>query len=342
MKRIAILTGGGDAPGLNGILESVTRSLTVAGYEVVGICDGFDGVFEGRTLRLEEYIGHGDHSHAGSVIGTSNRTSTRGREKEFLQKLKSFNVDGMVVAGGDGTFDALSRVWEGLKIVGVPKTIDNDLQGTDFTFGFDTAVSVVANAVDSLRRTAETHRRVMIVETMGRTAGWIALGGGLAGYADVILIPEIEFDRAKLAEFIRAQRAHKRGLMVVVSEGAKAKNEDVKVAFEVAGAHENQRLGGVSFDLARWIEEETGWEARNVVLGHLQRSSAPTVSDRFLTMSMGIEAARAVQEGDWGKAIVSRAGQIVRAPITDLMKPPRLVPPDHNWVKMGHALGIFI
>lgn len=342
MKRIAILTGGGDAPGLNGILESVTRSLTVAGYEVVGICDGFDGVFEGRTLRLEEYIGHGDHSHAGSVIGTSNRTSTRGREKEFLEKLRAFNVEGLVVAGGDGTFDALSRVWEGLKIIGVPKTIDNDLQGTDFTFGFDTAVSVVANAVDSLRRTAETHRRVMIVETMGRTAGWIALGGGLAGYADVILIPEIDFDRDKLREFIRAQRPQKRGLMVVVSEGAKAKNEDVKVAFEVASSPEKKRLGGVSFDLARWIEAETGWEARNVVLGHLQRSSPPTVSDRFLTMSMGIEAARAVQENDWGKAIVFRAGQVVRAPITDLMKPPRRVPTDHNWIKMGHALGIFI
>lgn len=342
MKRIAILTGGGDAPGLNGILESVTRSLAVAGYEVVGICDGFDGVFGGRTLRLEEYIGHGDHSHAGSVIGTSNRSSTAGREDEFLRKLKAFDVEGLVVAGGDGTFDALSRVWKDLRIVGVPKTIDNDLAGTDVTFGFDTAVSVVANAVDSLRRTADTHRRVMIVETMGRGAGWIALGGGLAGYADVILIPEIEFDRAKLLDFIRAQRPSKRGLMVVASEGAKARNEDAKVAFEVAGSPEKKRLGGVSFDLARWIEAETGWEARNVVLGHLQRASPPTVSDRFLTMSMGIEAARAVQEGDWGKAIVSRAGKIVRAPLTDLMQPPRLVPPDHNWVKMGHALGIFI
>jgi 6-phosphofructokinase len=342
MKRIAILTGGGDAPGLNGILEAVTRSLTHANYEVVGICDGFDGVFENRTLKLEEYIGHGDHSHAGSVIGTSNRTSTRGREKEFIDKLKAFNVDGMVVAGGDGTFDALSRVWEGLKIIGVPKTIDNDLAGTDATFGFDTACSVVAEAVDSLRRTADTHRRVMIVETMGRTAGWIALGGGLAGYADVILIPEIEFDRTKLLEFIKSQRKLKRGLMVVVSEGAKAKNENVKVAFQVAGSPENKRLGGVSFDLARWIEAESGWEARNVVLGHLQRASPPTTTDRFMTMSMGIEAARAVQENDWGKAIVYRSGKIVRAPITDLMKPPRLVPPDHNWVEMGRALGIYI
>lgn len=342
MKRIAILTGGGDAPGLNGILESVTRTLTRAHYEVIGICDGFEGVFDGRNIPLIDQIGHGAHAYAGSFIGTSNRSTTRGREAEFITKIKALNVEGLVVAGGDGTFDAMSRVSSGIKIIGVPKTIDNDLEGTDATFGFDTACSVVADAVDSLRRTAETHRRVMIVETMGRTSGWIALGGGLAGYADVILVPEKPFSRERLLAFIKEQRKSRRGLMLVVSEGAHALNESTRVAFEVAGSPQNERLGGVSFDLARWIETESGWDARNVVLGHLQRSSPPTTTDRFLTMSMGIEAAQAVIDNDWNKAIVYRKGQVVRAPITDLMKPPRLIPPDHRWIQMAKALGIYI
>jgi len=342
MKRIAILTGGGDAPGLNGILESVTRTLTHAGYEVIGICDGFEGVFESRTIPLIEKIGHGAHSQAGSFIGTSNRSTTRGREDEFIEKIKALKVEGLVVAGGDGTFDAMSRVAKGIQIIGVPKTIDNDLEGTDATFGFDTACSVVAEAVDSLRRTAETHRRIMIVETMGRTSGWIALGGGLAGYADGILIPERPFDRKDLLAYIQEQKKIKRGIVLVVSEGVHAINETTRVAFQVEGSPQNERLGGVSFELARWLEVESGWDSRNVVLGHLQRASPPTTTDRFLTMSMGIEAAHAVIENDWNKAIVYRKGQVVRAPITDLMKPPRLVPSGHRWIKMAQALGIYI
>lgn len=342
MKRIAVLTGGGDAPGLNGILESLTRTLSRANYEVIGICDGFEGVYEKRYKVLTDEIGRGHHAEAGSFIGTSNKSSIRGREKEFVEKLEALNAEGLVVAGGDGTFNSLMNVASHIKIIGLPKTIDNDLSGTDFTFGYDTACSVVTNAVDALRKTSETHRRVMIVETMGRTSGWIALGSGLAGYADVILLPERPYDQKALLDFIREKKKTQRGLMIVASEGAMPKGGKPSVAFSVPGSVQGERFGGFSFELARWIEAETQWESRNVVLGHLQRSTSPTTLDRFLTMSMGIEAAHAVIDEDWNQAIVYRKGQVERAPIHDLMQPARLVSEDHRWVKMAQSLGIWL
>lgn len=342
MKKLAVLTGGGDAPGLNGILESVTLTLHQAGVEVIGINDGFEGVFENRHIRLTPDVVRGTHAVAGSFIGTSNRSSTEKRESEFLSKLQNLGVEGLIVAGGDGTFNALAKISTELKLIGVPKTIDNDLAGTDTTFGYDTACSVVSEAVDSLKTTANTHRRIMVVEAMGRTAGWIALGGGLAGYADAILIPERPFDQQALLEFINNRKKSQRGLILVVSEGASPLGGSARVAFSVPGSPEASRLGGISFDLARWIEQASGFEARNVVLGHLQRSAPPTTTDRFLTLEMGIEAARAALSGDWNKAIVSRNGKIERAPIADLMKPARLVTPDHPWVRMAQSLGIFI
>ena len=343
MKRIGILTGGGDAPGLNGILESCCKTLLNAGCELIGIMDGFEGIFENRVRNLSNSDVEGIHQQAGTLLGTSNRCGTAGREDEFLRKYRLLKLDGLVIAGGDGTFSGLKSFEGTIPMMGVPKTIDNDLSGTEITFGYDTAVSVVAEAVDSLRTTANAHRRVIVVETMGRTAGWIALGGGLASYADVILLPERPFDKAKLKAFIHKKRqGGQRGLLVVASEGARALGEEVRVAFRVEGSPQPERLGGIGQALAVWIEHETGWESRQVVLGHLQRASHPTTTDRFLTVTMGVEVSRMVLEGAWGNAVVYRNGRILRAPIADLMGPARLVEADHRWVQLAQALGSFI
>jgi 6-phosphofructokinase len=345
-RRIGLLTGGGDAPGLNGILEAAGRVLLRNGVELIGIEDGFEGVFEGRHRLITLKDLEGIHQIAGTLLGTSNKSGTKGREKEFAEKISKLNLQGLLVAGGDGTFAALKQISTvvpgSVKLVGVPKTIDNDLSGTEITFGYDTACSVIADSVNSLRVSAEAHRRLMVVEVMGRTAGWLALGGGLASYAEVILVPERPFDRAELLHYLREQQKKRRGLVVVVAEGATAKGEDPSVAFTVEGSPEAVRLGGIGQKLARWIEQETGWESRAVVLGHLQRSRHPTTTDCFLTLSMGVEAARMILAGQWDHAAVYRNGTVVRAPITDVMGPPRRITPDHRWLQLSQALGTFI
>jgi ATP-dependent phosphofructokinase / diphosphate-dependent phosphofructokinase len=341
--RIGILTGGGDAPGLNGILEAACRTLLEAGHELVGILDGFEGIFEDNTrpIRVEDV--QGIHGEAGTLLGTSNKCGTQGREEEFLLKYRKLKLDGLIVAGGDGTFGGLKAFGSEIRMIGAPKTIDNDLSGTEITFGYDTACSVVARSVDELRATANAHRRVLVVETMGRTAGWIALGGGLASYADVILIPERPFSRAELLAFIRRKQERKhRGLMIVASEGAHAQGEEVQVAFKVKGSPQEERYGGIAHALSAWIEQHTGWESRHVVLGHLQRSAHPTTTDRFLTVAMGVEIARMAIEGHWDQAAVYRDGRVTRAPISDLMGPARVVPTGHRWVQLAQALGSFI
>ncbi len=342
-RRIGLMTGGGDAPGLNGIIEATVRSLGGEPVDIVGICDGFDGVYERRTVLLDSDTVLNAHMNAGTILGSSNKSSTRGREDEFLKAFAELKLDGLIAAGGDGTFEGLSRVIRGLKLIGVPKTIDNDLQGTDVTFGFDTACAVVSEAVDALRATADAHKRVFVVEAMGRTTGWIALGGGLASYADAILVPERPVSRAALKAHLESLKAKKRrGAMIVVGEGAHFEGESATVAFRVEGSHQVDRLGGISLEIARWIETEIGWESRNVILGHLQRSRHPTTTDRFLTAAMGVEVGRMVTENDWGKAVVVRNGLVTRAPLADIMKPPRLVDADHRWVRAAISMGIFI
>lgn len=342
-KRIGLLTGGGDAPGLNGILEASCKSLLYAGYEVIGIQDGFEGIFQEKFRSISLADVQGIHSQAGTLLGTSNKSGTQGREEEFLKKYKKLKLSGLIVAGGDGTFSGLRPFAKEIPLIGVPKTIDNDLSGTEITFGYDTACSVVAEAVDALRATAEAHRRVIVVETMGRTAGWIALGGGLASYADVILIPERPFSREALLSFIRTkQNQGQRGLLICASEGAKAQGEEATVAFRVEGSPEPERLGGVAQNLAKWVEKETGWEARHVVLGHLQRASHPTTTDRFLTLAMGVEVSRMVVDSAWDQAAVYRAGRVQRAPIEDLMGPARRVDSEHRWVQLARAVGLFV
>ena len=340
--RIGILTGGGDAPGLNGVIESVGKTLLSQGHQVIGIHDGFEGVFENRTKSLELQDLDGLHSRAGTYLGTSNKCGTEGRESEFLEKFNLLNLDGLVVAGGDGTFKGLSPFKEKINIIGVPKTIDNDLTGTDITFGYDTACSVVAESVDALRETARAHRRVMVVEVMGRTAGWIALGGGMASYADVILIPERPFDKGALIKFLKEKQVTQRGLVCVVSEGAYAQGESPEVAFHVEGAPQTERYGGIGQSMAKWIEAEVGWDSRHVVLGHLQRSKSPTTTDRFLTLAMGVQVGQLISQNKWFQAAVYREGVVQAAPLEELMQPPRLIEPNHRWVQMAQAVGIFI
>lgn len=341
--KFALMTGGGDAPGLNGIIESCSRTLLRLGHEVIGICDGFEGVFEGRTRVVDGQGLEGLHAEAGTYLGTSNKSSLVGREQEFTEKFRALGADALIAAGGDGTFSALSRLGAAVPLLGVPKTIDNDLAGTEITFGYDTACSVVAKAVDALRSTASAHHRIMVVETMGRTAGWIALGGGMASYADVILIPELPFARDRVLDFVRRKREQgQRHLLVVVAEGASAQGEDRTVAFRVSAAPESERLGGIGERLARWLERETEWESRHVVLGHLQRAEHPTTTDRFLTLAMGVGVAKLAHERAWGHGVAYRDGKIVPVPLTDLMGPPRLVSPEHRWVQFCRQLGIFI
>jgi 6-phosphofructokinase 1 len=340
--KIGILTGGGDAPGLNGIIEACSKTLLKAGHQVLGIHDGFEGVFSGDTRLLTWDQVEGAHGMAGTLLGTSNKSGTSGRESEFVKKYKEMELDGLIACGGDGTFTALKTFHNEINLLGVPKTIDNDLSGTDITFGYDTACSVVAEAVDSLRATANAHKRIIVVETMGRTAGWIALGGGLASYADAILIPERPFDKQDLVSFVKRRKSHQRGFLCVIAEGAHPKGEDPQIAFQVPGSPQPERFGGISHRLSRWLEKETGWEAREVVLGHLQRSRPPTTTDSFLTAAMGVEIARLAIAKKWGFGAAYRDGQVINVPITDFMGPARLVEPNHRWVKLVQALGGYI
>jgi 6-phosphofructokinase len=339
--RIGILTGGGDAPGLNGIIESATKFLINSDIEVVGIRDGFAGVYDKDTFDLNTRTVDEIHEFAGTILGTSNRRGIDDTE-EFIHQFKALKLDGLIVAGGDGTFRGLGPVMKDIPIIGVPKTIDNDLPGTNMTFGHDTAVTVVREALDSLRHSANAHRRIMVVEAMGRTAGWITLHAGVASMCDAILIPERGVDLKDLSEFIQAKMGEgQRGFVLCVSEGIKINNEEF-VKQVVSDAPETKRLGGVSEYLAKLIQQTTGVEARNVILGHLQRSHAPTTFDRLLTTRLGAKAASLVLSEDWGKGVSYKNGQILEVPISDFCGDPRLVDSENEFVGLAQQMGIFI
>jgi len=341
--RLGIMTGGGDAPGLNGVIEAVTKTLLGMGHTVYGIHDGFEGIFNHRMELLTEQQVNGIHAFAGTILGTSNKSGIDGRAEEFLTKYQQLKLNGLIAAGGDGTFKGLAMFNGVIPLIGVPKTIDNDLSGTDVTFGYATACSVVANAIDKLRTTADAHKRNIFLETMGRTAGWIALGGGLAGYADGILIPEKPFDFNQLKDFIMSKRAEgKRGLIIAVAEGAHPQGKSAKVSFTVSNSPEAVRLGGIAEYLARWCDSEMEEESRHVVLGHLQRAEPPTTVDRFFTLSIGTMVGSLVQQSAWGQAVSYKNGQVVAVPIEDFMGPPRLISLDHPWLSIAKSVGIFV
>jgi len=312
MSVIGVLTAGGDCPGLNAVIRGVvSRAHENHGAEVVGIMNGWEGLMDGDVRLLERRDVRGILVRGGTILGTSRKDPyVHGDGYASVAKtLESNAIDSLVVIGGDGTLrTALKLVEEGVKVIGVPKTIDNDIAATDFTFGFDTAVQVVTDAIDRLTTTAEAHNRVILVEVMGRTKGWIATYAGIAGGAEAILIPEIPFDLSEVASII--QRRHRRGKnysIVVVAEGVEPpqKTERAKDVFGF------DRLGGVAYQLAPVIEELTGFETRVTVLGHLQRGGTPTAFDRVLATRLGTRAADLAVEGASGVMVALRGAEIV-------------------------------
>jgi ATP-dependent phosphofructokinase / diphosphate-dependent phosphofructokinase len=334
VARIGILTGGGDCPGLNAVIRAVVRKgVNHYGHAIVGYLDGWKGVLENRTRHLTPDNTSGILHRGGTILGSS-RTNPfkveRGVER-VKENLVEERIDALIAVGGEDTLGVADKLTsEGVHVVGVPKTIDNDLSATDFTFGFHTAVQICTDAIDRLHSTAESHNRVMVVEVMGRHAGWIATYSGIAGGADAILVPERPFDIEGVCEHIRHR--HRRGRtfsIVVVAEGAvPAENQDVTTQTEQTDAFGHVRLGGIGVALEKEIEDRTGYETRVTILGHIQRGGTPTAFDRVLATRFGIAAIDAVAAGDYGKMVALRGTDIVRAPLSDAVGTYKTLDPD--------------
>jgi len=329
MAVIGVLTAGGDCPGLNAVIRGVTaRALNRADSEVVGILHGWEGLMDGHTMPLDRNAVRGILGRGGTILGTSRKDPYVHGDgyKSVRRTVQANGLDAVVVVGGDGTLKtALRLADEGLPVVGVPKTIDNDIAATDFTFGFDTAVQIATDAIDRLTTTAESHNRVILVEVMGRTKGWIATYAGLAGGADAILIPEFPVPLEEVADILR--RRHRRGhaySIVVVAEGIEPPRK-TKRAKDIFGF---ERLGGVAYQIAPILEELTGFETRVTVLGHLQRGGTPTAFDRVLATRLGAAAADLAAEGKYRKMVALRGTQIVDVPLEEGCAEVRGVDPE--------------
>ena len=330
--RIGMLTGGGDCPGLNAVIRAVVRKgIDAYGDQLLGFRDGWRGVLEGSFIDLTIESTRGILPRGGTILGSS-RTNPYKREdgvEKVRQTLQDFNVDGLIAIGGEDTLGVANRLTDdGVNVVGVPKTIDNDLGGTDVTFGFDTALHIASEAIDRLHTTAESHNRILVVEVMGRTAGWIALESGVAGGADVILIPEIPFDIDEVCRLIR--RRHERGRyfsIVVAAEGASPK-EGTAMTLQTGELDEfgHPRLGGIGYALEREIEARTGFETRATVLGHVQRGGTPTAFDRVLATRLGLAAIDAVHDGKWGTMAALHSTKVELIPLADAVAEVRHVP----------------
>jgi ATP-dependent phosphofructokinase / diphosphate-dependent phosphofructokinase len=331
--RIGVLTGGGDCPGLNAVIRAVVRKA-IDGYgdQVIGFRDGWRGVLEDSCQELTIESTRGILPRGGTILGSS-RTNPYKRDDgagQIRTTLADHQLDGLIAIGGEDTLGAASRLHaDGVNVIGVPKTIDNDLGATDVTFGFDTALQVASDAIDRLHTTAESHNRILVVEVMGRSAGWIALHSGLAGGADVILIPEIPFDIDEVCGLIR--RRHERGRyfsIVVAAEGATAKEGTTMTVDEGALLDEfgHVRLGGIGRQLERAIEERTGFETRATVLGHVQRGGTPTAFDRVLATRLGLAAIDAAHDGAWGMMTALHATEIELVALADAVAEVRRVP----------------
>ncbi|KUO41118.1 MAG: hypothetical protein AVW06_04730 [Hadesarchaea archaeon DG-33-1] len=320
--KVAILTGGGDAPGTNAVIRAVVRKgIDRYGFEIVGIRDGWRGLMDGEVVPLSLNSISGIIQRGGTILGTT-RTNPFKREgdvQKILDNVKKLGIDALVVIGGDDTLGVAQKLYEmGLPCVGVPKTIDNDLASTDYTFGFNTAVSIATEALDRLHTTAESHHRVMVVEVMGRHAGWIALEAGLAGGAEYILIPEKPFDIEEVCECIRKRQARgKKFSIIVAAEGAKPAGGERVVHSSEVDEFDHVRLGGVGYLLGKEIEKRMGIETRVVTLGHLQRGGSPTAFDRILATRFGIAAIDLVKDGKFGQMVALRGNGVVSVPLKD-------------------------
>ncbi len=354
--RIAISTGGGDAPGLNAVIRAAVLSAVNRGWDVIGVKRGYAGL-----LGEEECIAMGKHTVRGiaHMGGTILRTTNRGnpfeypvkqadgtfdkvdRSDELIEAARAMGIDALISIGGDGSLAIAQQLVEkGMRIVGVPKTIDNDVSGTITTFGFDTAVNTAIEAMDKLHTTAESHDRVIVMEVMGRHAGFIALHSGLAATADVVLIPEIPYDIEKVCtKIMDRDKAGRHFSIVVVAEGAHPKGgQPATMGSSLPG--QAQRVGGVADGLAREIQERTGKECRSLILGHLQRGGQPTGYDRLLATRFGGAAVRAIAEEKWGHMVALQSPHIVTIPIVEALKEPKRVEPDHDIVLTAKATGI--
>ncbi len=358
VQRVGVLTGGGDCPGLNAVIRAVTKSLISSkGIQVIGFEDGFLGLIENRYRNLDWNSVSGILQQGGTILGTSNKANPlhhavyengqltyRDVTDQVLQNVKELGIDVIVCIGGDGTMTIAKELMEkGLPVVGVPKTIDNDLYGTDYTFGYDTAVSIAAGAMDRIHTTAQSHHRVMLVEIMGRYAGWLTLGAGLAAGADIILIPEIEYDLQAIADrvLLRSKKG-RRFSIVAVAEGAKPKGGEWTVQRVVEDSPDKLRLGGISIKLSSQIEDLTGLEARATILGHLQRGGSPTAFDRILATRYGVAAAELILKGQFGDMVAWRSGRIDTVPIAEVGGKTRKVNPQHPIVQAALATGVIM
>jgi len=361
-RRIGVLTGGGDAPGLNAAIRAVVKTAILRyGWAVIGFEDGYEGAILGRGRELGIDDVRGLLVRGGTILGASNRANPfwfqhpelgdaepRDHSATLIATLERFAVDALVVIGGEGSLTIAHRLHLlGVPVIGIPKTIDNDVRGTAQTIGFDTAVTTATEAIDRLHTTAESHHRVMLVEVMGRDAGWIALHAGVAGGADVILIPEIPFTLERVVSVVQARRARGRHFTIVaVAEGARPAGGEA--VFERTGPLPYQRkYGGISVVLQQQLAAVLPTEVRAVVLGHLQRGGTPTPGDRALATALGAAAVEALAEGEQGTMVAVRAhptGQatwgIVRVPLAEVARGPRLVPLDHPLLRAARALGI--
>ncbi len=352
--RIGILNSGGDCPGLNAVIHGVVGAATQLGWEVIGFKDGFEGLLPpGDFTILKSEDTTGILKLGGTILGTTNKghfaakvgkgdiaevpADIVAKAKKTLDQLE---IGALVIVGGDGSLTtALQLYREGWPVIGVPKTIDNDLQATAMTFGFDSAVSTVVDGLDRLHTTADSHKRVMVLEVMGRHAGWIALWGGIAGGADAILLPEIGFSLEKVADHIKQRDALGRhSSLIVVAEGAKLPDGDIVTIAENAGGE--VRLGGVGDVVAKRLEQLTGKETRSCTLGHLQRGGAPTALDRILGTRFGVMAVKLAAEGNFGRMVSYQAYHVDSVPIEEAVHQLRLVTPDGEMVKAAKAVGI--
>ncbi len=355
LRRIGVLTGGGDCPGLNAVIRAVVKTAESYGLEVTGVQDGFHGLIFGPAHPLTSQDVTGILPRGGTILGTSNRDNPldytweengelrhRDMTDQCAANLKNWGVDAVVFIGGDGSLTVSQGLAKkGVLSVGVPKTIDNDLGATDQTFGFDTALAVATDALDRLHTTAESHHRCMVLEVMGRNAGWIALESGLAGGADVILVPEIPFDMEHVAAKVRSRVAEgKKFSIVVVAEGAAPRGGKQVVQRVIATSAEPIRLGGVGNQIGQQIEDMTDVETRVTVLGHIQRGGSPTPYDRILATRYGVHAVELLVAGQFGRMVALKGTEITSVPISEALNNLRRVDPDGDMVRTARSLGI--
>jgi phosphofructokinase-like protein len=327
MEKIGILTGGGDCPGLNPVIRAVVRKALLEGYEVIGIKNGWKGLIEANTAKLDLQSVSGILPRGGTILGTS-RTNPYKKPEDLSKALANYQALGLyalIVVGGEDTLGVANKlIKEGLNIVGVPKTIDNDLNGTDYTFGFDTAINIATECIDRLHTTAESHHRIMVVEVMGRHAGWIATEAGIAGGADMILIPEIPIDVEDVCQVVK--KRHQRGKtfsIIVVAEGAEFKSgeEALEVTQDAKlDAFGHVRLGGIGEMLAQEIEKRTGYETRVTVFGHIQRGGSPTAFDRILGTRFGVKAVDLIKQKKFGQMVSLTGNKIISVSLSEAVK----------------------